>query len=248
MSKNELIIRQSSELDKNYLYKLLEDGVLGIVDYGSITYKTLHLLISEYNEKLGKFKFIISNLIIFILIHLIVLKLQFNRSIIITLILFLLSCLIFINSILKYTLNQYKLYYRNSIETDYKDINSWLFDGKSNLWVACLNESIVGSIGICQFKDENRLPFSVKSKLKLEIIELKRMYVFKNFRGLGIASKLLVNLENWCKKYKYKQIILSTTSYQIEAINFYQKNGFNLIYKFNLSFWFPQIYYLIKEI
>jgi len=111
-----------------------------------------------------------------------------------------------------------------------------------------LNEVIVGSVGIRQYEHENRLPLEIKSKLSQNIVELKRMYVHKNYRRLGVAKKLLFNLEDWCKNYNYKQIILSTSSYQTESIIFYHKLGFKMIYSFTDSFWHPQFLYFLKEI
>jgi len=57
------------------------------------------------------------------------------------------------------------------------------------------------------------------------LMELKRMYVDSNYRNLGIASKLLACLEEWCQKHNY-QIILGTTIPQQDAINFYFKKGY----------------------
>ena len=72
------------------------------------------------------------------------------------------------------------------------------------------------------------------------------MYLYKNFRRIGIAGKLLDTLEDWCRKNNYKQIILSTSA--VEAMNFYQKKGFYLIHKYSFSIFFPQIRYLIKDL
>ena len=248
MTNNEIVIRQSNVADKNELHKLMKDGLLSVLNYGSLSYSMAIVIISEILDKNGKRIFFISNLIVFSTIYLLFLNFQLSKPILSSLIVFLLIWLILIYGLLKYSLYRYNLYYDHSIKTDYKDINEWLIDGKSNIWVACLNKTIIGSIGICQYIDENRMPLSLKSKLSEKIIELKRMYVYKNFRGLGIASKLLVTLEEWCRKNNYKQIILSTTSYQVEALNFYHKKGFNLLYKYSYSMFFAQIHYLIKEL
>ena len=120
--------------------------------------------------------------------------------------------------------------------------------------MACLDSDknkVIGSIGVVQYVDENRLPLSIKEKLDSKMIEIKRMYVNKEYRNIGIASKLLENAENWVSKNGFKQIILSTSAYQKEAIKFYLKKGYKLIYKWSdweYFFWFSQIVYFIKKL
>jgi putative acetyltransferase len=57
-------------------------------------------------------------------------------------------------------------------------------------------------------------------------IELKRMFVTPGFRGKGIASIMVEELENWGKELGYKTIILETGKGQPEAIALYRKLGY----------------------
>src|SRR5690606_17230776 len=59
-------------------------------------------------------------------------------------------------------------------------------------------------------------------------IELKRMFVSDEYRGKGIASKILNELEQWAKELGYKQIILETGTLLTEANNFYKKHGYGI--------------------
>lgn len=60
-------------------------------------------------------------------------------------------------------------------------------------------------------------------------MEVKRMFVSKEFRGRGIASQVLNNLTDWAKEMGYKKCILETGIKQIDAITLYKKNSFKVI-------------------
>jgi GNAT superfamily N-acetyltransferase len=60
-------------------------------------------------------------------------------------------------------------------------------------------------------------------------VELKRIFVKPDYRGKGIASKLIQGLENWAKEIGYTTCVLETGLRQPEAITLYKKNGFEII-------------------
>lgn len=60
-------------------------------------------------------------------------------------------------------------------------------------------------------------------------IEIKRMFVPLPHRRKGIASTLLIALENWCNELNYKKCILETGVNQPEAIAFYNRSRYHLI-------------------
>ncbi len=60
-------------------------------------------------------------------------------------------------------------------------------------------------------------------------VEVKRMYTSPQSRGKGIASLLLLELEQWAVELSYSKCILETGIRQVEAIGLYQKNGYTLI-------------------
>ena len=62
-----------------------------------------------------------------------------------------------------------------------------------------------------------------------ESTEIKRMYVPEMYRGKGIASKILKELENWSKELSFKRCVLETGIKQIEAIGLYKKNNYKII-------------------
>lgn len=63
-------------------------------------------------------------------------------------------------------------------------------------------------------------------------IELKRMFVVPKFRGKGIASVMVAELEKWGKELGYGTIILETGKGQPEAIALYRKLGYTDILHF----------------
>lgn len=58
---------------------------------------------------------------------------------------------------------------------------------------------------------------------------LKRLFLYKQYRGKGIGSKLYFSAERWCKKKGYKRIMLSTHPHFEEAIRLYKRKGFKPI-------------------
>ena len=62
-----------------------------------------------------------------------------------------------------------------------------------------------------------------------QTMEVKRMYTQPNNRGLGIASRILSELENWTAELKFKKCILETGIRQTAAVACYTKNGYTRI-------------------
>lgn len=60
-------------------------------------------------------------------------------------------------------------------------------------------------------------------------MEVKRMYALPEFRRQGIASAVLSELELWARDLGYARVVLETGKNQPEAINLYQKWGYQLI-------------------
>jgi GNAT superfamily N-acetyltransferase/effector-binding domain-containing protein len=62
-----------------------------------------------------------------------------------------------------------------------------------------------------------------------ETVEIKRMYVRPAYRGQGIGSQVLGELENWAIELGYTRAILETALKQLEAIGLYRKHGYRQI-------------------
>ncbi len=60
-------------------------------------------------------------------------------------------------------------------------------------------------------------------------MEVKRMYTPPEFRGRGIASLILKELESWTTELGYKRCVLETGKAQPEALSLYTKSGYEVI-------------------
>jgi GNAT superfamily N-acetyltransferase len=254
MTKDEVIIRTYEDADRSQLYTLLSDGLKGVMDDGTINSKTISLAFNEFIDKLGLIKFLITNTIFFNLI-LIIFRTNLSISS------FLFSSLFFFTfwGIILFknikTSHQFNLNYASkAIQTDYKEPLSWIQEGVSHLWVACLSSDrnkVVASLGIIQNQDDNRIPLRIRESFNEKIVQLMRLYVNKEHRNKGIASKLIQVAENWSRDKGYKQIMLSTSGYQTEAVKLYLKRGYRIIHKFSdwrYYMWFSQIVFFLKDL
>lgn len=90
--------------------------------------------------------------------------------------------------------------------------------------VATINGEIVGY-----------LAGSVNEKGSYEDVqygEINNMFINDNYRGYGIGKKLINSFKDYCKERNINNLIVTASSKNINAINFYKNNGFN---DFNLT-------------
>jgi len=60
---------------------------------------------------------------------------------------------------------------------------------------------------------------------KAEVL-VKRFYLKKQYRGLGVAQRLLAELEKQAKQRGLRKVILDVSKNNNRAIHFYEKSGF----------------------
>jgi GNAT superfamily N-acetyltransferase len=60
-------------------------------------------------------------------------------------------------------------------------------------------------------------------------IEIKRMFVSPDARGLGLAQQILSELELWAYQLGFSSSVLETLYKQQEAIGLYQKVGYGIV-------------------
>ncbi len=63
-------------------------------------------------------------------------------------------------------------------------------------------------------------------------VEIKRMYIKPTYRGKGIATLVLNELEKWAIELNFKKCILETLKDKPYAIGFYKKNNYKTIPNF----------------
>lgn len=59
--------------------------------------------------------------------------------------------------------------------------------------------------------------------------EIKRMFTAQNYRGQGIAGKMLKTLELWAKESGFLSLVLETGTRQTEAVSFYKNCEYSII-------------------
>ncbi|MBN2479131.1 MAG: GNAT family N-acetyltransferase [Parachlamydiales bacterium] len=110
-------------------------------------------------------------------------------------------------------------------QPDLKEISDFYQKGKGNFWIALDNNMVVGTIALLDIGNDEAA--------------LRKMFVHKDYRGKGVAKKLLEILLQWARKKHIKTIYLGTTPAFLFAHRFYEKNGFIEIQKEELPKHFP---------
>ncbi|MDN3203282.1 GNAT family N-acetyltransferase [Algoriphagus sediminis] len=63
-------------------------------------------------------------------------------------------------------------------------------------------------------------------------LEIKRMYTLPEFRGRGLASQVVHELEKWAKESGAEACVLETGKRQKDAVALYKKLGYQIIPNF----------------
>jgi ribosomal protein S18 acetylase RimI-like enzyme len=99
----------------------------------------------------------------------------------------------------------------NIIDTDFNQFNK-------RAWVAIDGDNIVGTILL---QPRPRKPINDKDGASIT-----NVYVAPQFRGAGIAQRLLETVETHCIKHNIKNVHLITQNNLTRAIRFYEKEGY----------------------
>ncbi len=102
-------------------------------------------------------------------------------------------------------------------------------DGDDHAFFAQYNKSDdIKNVIVC-YSDNHPAGCGAFKFYSTGIVEIKRMYVKESLRGKGLASGILVRLEDWAKESGFSECILETGKKQPEAIALYIKSGYNRI-------------------
>ena len=102
------------------------------------------------------------------------------------------------------------------------------FGEGQGLWMARVEGGLAGCVGL------RRLPTPEEVEPEnVECAEIKRMYVRENFRGRGIAARLLEAAENFAREAGYAWIYLDTASEMVAAARLYERNGYERCRSYN---------------
>ena len=123
-----------------------------------------------------------------------------------------------------------------NIKLDFDNLDSDLLDIKNHY-----NKDEGGCFWIVELEDNNQIIGTVAiRKLKEPIFadtnnyaELKRMFLAKQYRGLGIGQELLDIALDYAKKIGYSKILLYSSRDLVVSRQLYLKNGFVDIRRYN---------------
>lgn len=112
-------------------------------------------------------------------------------------------------------------------QPDLADVPGFYQQGSGNFWVAELDRTIVGTIGLLDIGARQAA--------------LRKMFVAAPYRGkeYGVAQLLLQELLAWSASRRLETIYLGTTDKFLAAHRFYEKNGFKEIERGLLPSTFP---------
>lgn len=102
-------------------------------------------------------------------------------------------------------------------------------DGEEHTFYNQFNKIDLIKHVIVVYENEKPLACGALKEFDSTAMEVKRMYVSPENRGKGIATQVLMELENWAAELGYEKCILETGNRQPDAIALYKKNGYKII-------------------
>lgn len=102
-------------------------------------------------------------------------------------------------------------------------------DGDEHAFFAQFNKIAAIKHVIVAYEGDTAAGCGAIKEYERGVAEVKRMYVPEEYRGRGIASLILAELEKWAAELGYTKCILETGIRQPEAIGLYKKNGYTII-------------------
>lgn len=112
-----------------------------------------------------------------------------------------------------------------------KELDAYLklIDGDEHAFYNQFNSIDVLKNVVVVFIDDKPMGCGAIKKFDISAVEVKRMFVLPEKRGIGIAQKVLQELEIWAKEMGYKKCVLETGKRQVEAVKFYTKCNYKVI-------------------
>ena len=102
-------------------------------------------------------------------------------------------------------------------------------DGDEHAFYAQFNEPVGLSGVVVGYRDGEPVGCGAFKKYDENSVEIKRMYVRPDRRGMRIAAEVLTDLESWANELGFKEYILETGFKQPEAITLYKRSGYDVI-------------------
>jgi GNAT superfamily N-acetyltransferase len=123
----------------------------------------------------------------------------------------------------------------NSENTDFIELVKFLdadlaiTDGKDHVFYSQFNSIINIKYVVLAYVDGTPIGCGAIKEYDKYTMEIKRMYTSPGSRKLGIATKILSELEKWSSELTYEKCILETGKRQTAAIGLYIKSRYTRI-------------------
>lgn len=102
-------------------------------------------------------------------------------------------------------------------------------DGTDHSFYSQFNKIDKIKYAVVAYENNKPIGCGAIKEFSSDAMEIKRMYTLPQYRGKGIAGKILNELEKWAVELSYKKCVLETGKRQPEAIALYKKNGYKII-------------------
>lgn len=99
-------------------------------------------------------------------------------------------------------------------------------DGEDHSFYAQYNKLNNIKYALVLYVNKQPIGIGAIKQFETNCMEVKRMFTLPEFRGQGLATRILLELENWAKELGYHKCVLETGKRQPEAIELYKKNGY----------------------
>ena len=108
-----------------------------------------------------------------------------------------------------------------NIDQELSDLSSMYGPPNGLFLLAWHNGELAGGVGLRKLNDK--------------VCEMKRLFVYEQFRGMGLGRRLCIELIKKAKNLEYEKMRLDTLGYMKAAIRLYATLGFKEIapYRFN---------------
>lgn len=112
------------------------------------------------------------------------------------------------------------------------DLHLKILDGDDHAFYAQFNKMAALKYAVVIYLDDVPVGCGALKPFEEDSMEVKRMYVLPEYRNQGLATKVLLELEQWARELSYPKCVLETGKRQPDAIRLYEKNGYRRIPNF----------------
>jgi putative acetyltransferase len=100
-------------------------------------------------------------------------------------------------------------------------------DGDEKDFFAFYNNIYINQVVVC-YSGNEAIGCGAYKELEPSVAELKRMFVLPEFRGKGVATQIIMELENWAQQEHFTTCVLETSIRLENAIAIYKKMNYQI--------------------